>query len=204
MFSCKQYITELGQTRVWDIPPQLLLQRLEACHRLYKEYQECFHQSKQKVSAERKAFEISELYVFGKFASFCRRLDEIRELVTITQQFSVLKESHIEGIEALANAFGHMFLALRKKPYNPLDHRKMEFSVDFAEFCRQVNEMEGQLCAFMASSFAQVESLAQFLHLLKRFVKYRIMIAIIIDCKDVWMYGCMDGWMYGHMDVCVQ
>lgn len=170
VFSCKQYITEVGQKRVWDIPPEQLLQRLEACHRLYAVYQECFHQSKQKVSAERKAFEISELYVFGKFASFCRRLDEIKELVSITQQMSVLKDSHIEGIDMLANKFGHIFLALRKKPYNPLDHRKMEFSIDFAEFCRQMSELEEQLCTFMGSNFVQVESLAQFLHLLERLV----------------------------------
>ena len=168
VFSCKQYITEMGQKRVWDILPEQLLQRLEACHRLYKVYQECFHQSKQRVSAERKAFEISELYVFGKFASFCRRLDEIRELVNTTQQLSVLKDSHIEGIEGLATRFGHTFSALRKKPYNPLDHRKMEFSVDFAEFCRQMGELEEQLCAFMASCFSQVEALYQFLNLLER------------------------------------
>lgn len=84
--ACKQYITERGHVSVWDVPPATLLQRLDACKKLYQYYQECFNQSKQHVRSSHRPFEISEMYVFGKFASFCRRLDQIQSLVDTLQQ----------------------------------------------------------------------------------------------------------------------
>lgn len=59
----------------------------------------------------------------------------------------MLSESKIEGIEAIANRFQHMYSALKKKPYDPLDHRKPEFESDFAEFKRQINEI--QVCVLL-------------------------------------------------------
>jgi len=81
---------------------------------------------------------------------------------------SLLQQSHIEGIESLLTRFNHLVSAFKKKPYNPLDHCKMEFVVDFGEFQRQVTELEEQLCGFMATSFSQVNSCMQSLQLLKR------------------------------------
>lgn len=166
--ACKQYITEEGHVRVWDVPPTTLLQRLDACKMLYQCYQECFHQRKQHVHSSSRPFEISEMYVFGKFVSFCRRLDQIQDLVNTIKHFSVLQQSHIEGIDAFATRFNHLISAFKKKPYNPLDHRKMEFAVDFGEFQRQVTELEEQLCSFVTASFSQVDSCMQSLQLLKR------------------------------------
>ena len=166
--ACKQYITEGSESRIWDVEPELLLDKLAACKNLYDHYQQSFHASKNKVKVDEKPLEISEMYVFGKFASFCRRLDYIHSVVNTVQQFSVLKESHIEGIESLANKFNHAISALKKKPYNPLDHRRMEFAADYEEFQRQISELEDQLVSFMASSFNQVQSCMQTLKLVKR------------------------------------
>ena len=165
--ACKQYITD-GAMYVSGMSLQPHLQRLDACKKLYHYYQECFNQSKQHVCSSDSPFEISEMYVFGKFASFCQRLDQIRSLVDTIQQFSVLQHSHIEGIESLATHFNHLVSAFKKKPFNPLDHRKMEFAVVFGEFQRQVTELEKQLCGFMATSFSQVNSCMHSLQLMKR------------------------------------
>lgn len=154
--------------RVWEVPPDSLLQRLQACQKLYQRYQDCYHHTKERASASEKPFEISEMYVFGKFASFCRRLGQISFVVNTIQQFSVLRDSHIEGIESLANRFNSIVSVTKKKPYNPLDHRKMEFNVDFEDFQRLIAELEEQLCGFMASSFVQVTSCMQSLRLLQR------------------------------------
>lgn len=167
--ACKQYITEGEHTRIWDVEPSVLLQKLAACKTLYDHYQQSFHASKSKVKLDEKPLEISEMYVFGKFASFCRRLDQIHSVVDTLQQFSVLRDSHIEGIESLANRFNHTFSALKKKPYNPLDHRKTEFNADYDEFQRQISELEDQLVSFMASSFSRVQSCMQTLQLLRRY-----------------------------------
>lgn len=166
--ACKQYITEGGHVRVWDVAPTLLCSKLKACKELYGRYQECFHLSKKSVREDQKPFEISEMYVFGKFASFCRRLDQIHSVVDTVQRFSVLKESHIEGIESLANRFNSITSVFKKKPYNPLDHRKMEFNNDFEEFQRQISELEEQLTTFMAASFRNIDSCMQLIHLLGR------------------------------------
>ena len=166
--ACKQYITEGGHVRVWDVLPPTLCSKLKACQELYTKYQECFQHSKKSVRADQRPFEISEMYVFGKFASFCRRLEQIHSVVDTVQRFSVLKESHIEAIESLATRFNTITSVFKKKPYNPLDHRKMEFNNDFEEFQRQISELEEQLTTFMANSFQQVDSCMQILHLLER------------------------------------
>ena len=31
---------------------------------------------------------------------------------------------------------------IKKKPYDLLDHRKMDFDTDYEEFCRQVGDLE--------------------------------------------------------------
>lgn len=166
--ACKDYITEGGTVKVWEVPPEVLHKKLEACSRLYHHYKECFLASKGKLSTGQRQFEISEMYVFGKFFSFCRRLDQIKEAVDITQQFVALKDSHIEGIETLANKFFYLIASFRKKPYNPLDHRKVEFTTDLGDLCRQIAELEEQMCSFMAATFTLATSPMQGLQMAQR------------------------------------
>ena len=113
-------------------------------------------------------FEISETYVFGKFSSFCRRLDQIKGVVDIEGQFSALRGSHIEGIETLASRLNSVISNFKKKPYNPLDHRKTEFNVDYDDLQRQISDLEELLSGFMRGSFGQVSSVMQTLRLLQR------------------------------------
>lgn len=46
---------------------------------MFREYQSCFHKTK-KQTLERpgeKPFEVSEMYIFGKFEGFCKRLEKV-------------------------------------------------------------------------------------------------------------------------------
>ena len=167
--ACKQYITEKGSVRVWDVEPAVLLEKISTCQQLYNRYQECFHQGKLKIQAGSRPFEISEMYVFGKFSSFSRRMDGIRAIINIVQEYSGLKFSRIEGIEPLVNKFNHIMATFKKKPYSPLDHRKMEFIADYEDFRRQIAELGEELCAFMEKSFEKVVTCMQTLQLLKRY-----------------------------------
>lgn len=166
--ACKSHITVRDTVRVWDVPFSELLQKFKSCHQLHNHYQKCFQNAKERASKAARSFEVSEMYVFGKFASFCRRLTQIQEVVEVIQQFSVLKESHIEGIDSLTTRFGHLVSSIKKKPYNPLDHRKMEFQVDYEDFKRQITELEELLCSFMVTTFSHVHSCLQSLKLLRR------------------------------------
>lgn len=166
--ACKQYISSDGEMSVWDVAPDVLLQRSADCQRLYEHYKHCFQASKKRLSSERRPFEISEMYVFGKFASFCRRLGQVQSVVMTVQEFSVLRQSHIEGIETMAARFQQLVSSLKKKPYDPLDHRKMEFASDFQDFQLGVGELGEQLAAFMNTAFSRVKSAMQSLDMLAR------------------------------------
>ena len=179
--ACKQYITQKGTVRVWDVEPNVLLQRISTCQQLYQRYQECFHQGKLKIQAGSRPFEISEMYVFGKFSSFSRRMEGIKAVVDVVKEYSGLKYSHIEGIEPLINKFNHIMATFKKKPYSPLDHRKMEFTVDFEDFKRQIAELGEELCTFMSKSFEKVVTVMQNLQLLKRYIAL-----VIATCEPCW------------------
>lgn len=166
--ACKSHITVEDTVRVWDVPFSEMLEKFRTCHQLHEHYQLCFQNAKERAAKSTRPFEVSDMYVFGKFASFCRRLAQIQEVVEIIQQFSVLKESHIEGIDTLNTRFGHMVSSIKKKPYNPLDHRKMEFQADYEDFMRQISELEELLCNFMGTTFSKVHSCLQSLQLLRR------------------------------------
>ena len=166
--ACKQYITADGEVSVWDIAPDTLLERSANCQKLYDHYQHCFQTSKQRLHSDRRPFEISEMYVFGKFASFCRRLGQVQCVVETVREFSVLRNSHIEGIETMAARFQQLVSTLKKKPYDPLDHRKMEFTSDFQDFQVGVAELGEQLAVFMNATFSRVKSCMQSLDLLAR------------------------------------
>ena len=54
----------------------------------------------------------------------------------------MLIESKIEGIEIIGQKFSSIYKGLKKKPYDLLDHRKLEFDSDFDDFKRQIYELE--------------------------------------------------------------
>lgn len=167
--ACKSYITEGDLYKVWDVDPRTLLKRFQDCRNLYKHYQDSFQHSKERAQKASRQYEVSEMYVFGKFGSFCRRLMRIQDTIELIQQFGVLKLSRIEGIDTFANRFSQIVSFIKKKPYNPLDHRKQEFVADFQDFQRQISELEDQLVSFMIGVFNQIQSSTlQSLKLLER------------------------------------
>lgn len=82
--ACKQYISERGHTRVFDVEFDVLLERINTCQQLHLRYQEYFRLGTQKVQQGTKPLEISEMYIFGKFTSFCRRLECIEDIVKVS------------------------------------------------------------------------------------------------------------------------
>lgn len=72
-----------------------------------KEYQNCFHKTKQKLEenpAERQ-FDFSEMYIFGKFETFHRRLLKIMHIFDTITTYSVLQDSKLEGLEVMATKY---------------------------------------------------------------------------------------------------
>ncbi|KAK3588116.1 hypothetical protein CHS0354_012173 [Potamilus streckersoni] len=169
--ACKNYITEDGVMRVWDLPRQPLIEKLRNCVNLYKNYHEIFHKTKEKIESTpgERPFDFSEMYIFGKFETFCRRLEKIITLLNYIEEFSVVAESKIEGLENFSARFQQIFASIRKKPYDVLDQRKVDFEIDFEDFRRQLTELEEGIQNFMDNCFKKVTLTMQSLQLLQKF-----------------------------------
>lgn len=113
------------------------------CVRLKNEYQLCFQRTKKRLEdhPEERQFDFSEMYIFGKFNHFCKRLSKLQELFNTTGTYASLGLSHIEGIEQLFSRFNLAVGNLKKKPYNILDQRKTDFDGDYEDFKRQILEL---------------------------------------------------------------
>ena len=63
--------------------------------------QAAFHKTKKRLeqSPEERQFEFSEMYIFGKFDTFSKRLGKIMHMFELIESYSKLGESKIEGIE---------------------------------------------------------------------------------------------------------
>jgi dynein heavy chain len=66
-----------------------LIDTLGSCIKLYKEYKECYNETKEKVAdmPKGKTFEFNETQIFGKFDSFVRRLQKLIDIFSNIQQF---------------------------------------------------------------------------------------------------------------------
>lgn len=106
----------------------VLLQRLNECIQLNEEYQKQFQRTKEKLreNPNERQFEFSENYIFGKFDTFCKRLEKIADMVNTMEMFSSLHMVKIEGIDTIAVKYKTIVDATKKKNYNILDHRKTE------------------------------------------------------------------------------
>ena len=97
--ACKSYITNDGCETVWSQPSGEVTKKLNDCIRLNEEYQRCFHKTKEKLETmpNERPFEFSEMYIFGKFDTFTKRLKNIIAIFDVFNVYSTLSESKIEG-----------------------------------------------------------------------------------------------------------
>ncbi|KAH0618009.1 hypothetical protein JD844_016916 [Phrynosoma platyrhinos] len=166
--SCKAYITNNNTATIWDQPQDVVLEKIQAAIRL--------KQTKQKLekSPAERQFDFSEMYIFGKFETFHRRLLKIVKIFDIIKTYSVLQESKLEGLEVMATKYQSIVATMKKKQYNFLDQRKTDFDQDYEEFCKQTNDLHQQLQMFMDITFENITNTERALHMLKKFERLGI------------------------------
>jgi dynein heavy chain len=81
-------------------------------------------QRKLQENPSEKQFDFSEMYVFGKFDSFCKRIGKVVELLNIMEKFGMIDRLAIEGMDTITKRFGNVLSQLQRKPYDILDQRK--------------------------------------------------------------------------------
>ncbi|WAQ93677.1 DYH8-like protein, partial [Mya arenaria] len=141
--ACKLYIMNNSTERIWDMERQPLIEKLQHCVNLYRSYQDHFHKTKQRIenTPDERRFEFSEMYIFGKFETFCKRIEKIITLLKYISNFSSLAESKIEGLDPYSNRFQLIFTSIKKKQYDVLDQRKLDFDLDYDDFRRQLADL---------------------------------------------------------------
>ncbi|XP_041660196.1 dynein heavy chain 8, axonemal-like [Cheilinus undulatus] len=174
--SCRSYITDNGKLLVWDQGADDVLRKMQNCIQLYQEYQYCVQKTKKQTTDQpgEKSLDVSETQIFCRFGGFCKQLEMIRQIFTVSKKFEPLEKSNIEGIESLAQKFHTMLMNLKKKQYDMLTPGLAEFETDFSKLMTQISHFEKQLCAFMTSCFSNIISSQQALSLLQRFQRLNI------------------------------
>ncbi|XP_051576060.1 dynein axonemal heavy chain 5 [Myxocyprinus asiaticus] len=174
--ACKAYITNNGSATIWDQPQEVVSEKLKAAIRLNQEYQKYFQKTKQKLEENplECQFDFSEMYIFGKFDTFQRRLNKILNMFDTITTYNALLDSKIEGLETKATRFQAIVLTMKKKQYSFLDQRRTDFDQDYDAFCKQTSELHNQLKTFMDNTFDKIQNTQRALNVLKQFERLGI------------------------------
>uniref|UniRef100_A0A4W3JT40 Dynein heavy chain 5, axonemal-like n=1 Tax=Callorhinchus milii TaxID=7868 RepID=A0A4W3JT40_CALMI len=165
--TCKAYLCQNVRT-IWE---QELLKRIKECIQLNVEYQSNFHRIREKLrkNPKEKQFEFSENYIFGKFDTFCKRLEKIADILNTMENLSDLQNVKLEGFDEIYLCYQKIVNSTMSKSYNVLDYRKQEFDNDYLEFRYQIEGLYQSLQMFVDSWFEQSLTTERMLDLLAKF-----------------------------------
>ncbi|XP_023289113.1 dynein heavy chain 8, axonemal, partial [Orussus abietinus] len=176
ILSCKSYITDSGQINIWNEDKSAVISRMKDCIKLFEQYHECYSDMRRKVKEvmDEKPFEVSEMYVFGKFNTFKTRLYKIIDVLETSQMYTILHRSTIDGIDAFSQKFSGILQKISTQTYDPLDHRKPYFDPDYDEFKKSILETEIELRNFFFKTISLVPNIDEALRLVGRFQKLNL------------------------------
>ena len=171
MITCCRSSFEKDKISIWDQPRIEVLQKLKLCVDLNDAYRSQYFRTKRRLAGNPKGkqFDFSEKLIFSNFEAFCRRVHLLLDLFNTVEQFKALQRSTIEGLPQLLANFDVILEKLKKKPYNLLDHHKMNFESDYLVFNDSVKRLELEVKAFMDRCFTHIESTDRSLALLADF-----------------------------------
>uniref|UniRef100_A0A672TUF5 Dynein axonemal heavy chain 5 n=1 Tax=Strigops habroptila TaxID=2489341 RepID=A0A672TUF5_STRHB len=152
--TCKTYLCE-GVSKIWDLDRQELLKRIQQCISLKEQYQISFRRIREelKENPSERQFDFSENYIFGKFDTFCKRLEKISDMSNIMESLVKLQHIKIEGIEEITTHYYSIATNTKSKQYDVLDPRKKEFEKDYLEFKNQISALYESIQEFVDSWF---------------------------------------------------
>ncbi|KAJ3662197.1 hypothetical protein Zmor_006553 [Zophobas morio] len=172
---CRAYLNCNGAKTVWNQKKQVVLDKIKVCLDMYLKYYQCFkHIQEEMKEAGESPFECSEMYVFGKFETFKKRVEEIVDVLETTTRYSILQSSKIENIDLFANKFKSFFQHISTQKYDALNHRLPHFDKDYNEFKQNVVDTEWELEEFVGSSLEKNTNVYNVLRLLRRFEKLKL------------------------------
>ncbi|XP_076617159.1 dynein axonemal heavy chain 5 isoform X1 [Chaetodon auriga] len=168
--TCRSHLLQ-GVAHIWDHSRPVLLQRISDCSNLNVEYQRSFQTIRDKLreKPEDRQLDFSENYIFGKFDAFCRRLEKIGDMASTLESLAALENMKVEGTEKIYVRYQTIVSTTKSKTYDVLDHRKLEFDRDYADFQLQVQGVFQSLQSLLDFWFQQSLSTERMLALLAVF-----------------------------------
>ncbi|PZC81902.1 hypothetical protein B5X24_HaOG211688 [Helicoverpa armigera] len=173
---CMDYLTNNGKKNIWNQDKINFMYKAKLCLSLYYFYRECYNETQKEMmeAADERPFDCSEMYIFGKFETFRKRLQKIIDLFHTYITYYVLNKTTLEGIEEFATNFNKLFKTISTKTYDALDHRRPDFDKDYKIYKDHVANQELLLENFMINSVNKCPTTEIALHLLTRFEKLKL------------------------------
>ncbi|XP_017775151.1 PREDICTED: dynein heavy chain 8, axonemal [Nicrophorus vespilloides] len=173
--SCRKFLNCDGAKTVWNQPRNEVMDKFKVCLDLYLKYYQCFKHILAKMEEMGEPpFDCSEMYVFGKFETFKKRIEKIIDVFETTTKYSVLQSSTIEGINDFATKFIKFYMTISVKKYDALNHRLATFNTDYTEFKQNVVDTEYELEEYVGTCLENMTDVDNILRLLKRFEKLNL------------------------------
>ncbi|KAK9891393.1 hypothetical protein WA026_014634 [Henosepilachna vigintioctopunctata] len=166
----RKYLNCNGTKTVWNQPKKEVLSKVQKCLDLYLKYFQCYKEvCSEMKEAEEKPFGCSEMFIFGKFETFKKRIEEICDVLKTSVTYSILESSTIEGIEVYAQKFKDFFKKISSQKYDALNHRLPYFDKDYGEYRQNVVDAEWELEEFVGASLSKLQDVDNVLRLLARY-----------------------------------
>ncbi|XP_043790719.1 dynein axonemal heavy chain 8 [Apis laboriosa] len=175
ILACKAYLTEDGKINIWNDSKYDMILKIKDCITLCDQYYNYYNEMCKDVkeSADEKPFEVSEMYVFGKFNTFKDRIIKIMDVLQTALKYLLLFNSAIEKIDVFANKFSSFFHDITSKDYDPLNHRKPYFDSDYEQYKKNVSETIVELRNFFYNCVSETPNITEALRVVARFQKLK-------------------------------
>lgn len=91
------------------------------------------------------------------------------DVFQIALAYLILYNSAIQGIDVFANKFSSFFQDISSLDYDPLNHRKPFFDIDYDKYKKNVEETEVELRSFFYKCVSETPNITEALRVVARY-----------------------------------
>ncbi|XP_067125373.1 dynein axonemal heavy chain 8-like isoform X2 [Centruroides vittatus] len=174
--TCKIYLKTNLNLSPWDQPQNIVKEKMNACLALSKKYRSCFNRIKKEAIdiPGRRPFTFSEIYIFGRFDNFCKRLEKIIELIDEMNRYEILAVNCIGPLLEIGNKFKNACAAIKSTSYDFYDYRNKEIDKSITNFHDKMKKLKEDIQDIVDKRFEKINNSYHALKILKRFEDLKI------------------------------
>ncbi|CAG0890517.1 unnamed protein product [Cyprideis torosa] len=163
--TCKTYIAfDQSEATTLTQPPTEMIKRFHECIELYEKYRQAYETVQESMMSKGEhPFEFSQQYVFGKFDTFCKRIQMILNLFELVDKYRKFFRSRVEGLlpedkslEEILHVFAETVQNINGKSYDYLDYKNKAFDEDYREFTSRIEALVEQVRLIMEDHLRDV------------------------------------------------